>query len=353
MESLVTARDVAYRAGQEAWLMPTQALETFDIIVLSPGEFENMAVMAIGRGRWFLSTYFDSKLMKPEDWDFFAALVRWARENKASLVNAWQFGGRPENGEPYGFLFRNPGRDLYCVRNPGIEERTIELPVSAGVREPRDVVMMYPRRATIGRIEPGGPGVTLRLAPFETVFLDTVPAGETTVVAVAPPRLEAVVMAAAPQQVDSRAKSQMEETSRVRYFWEGTLKVPEIGTPELCVLLEGAPEIKSAAGRILIGGREANVRKVTSAGQFGAALDVSPDNWTWLIVPLAPGETTFQIDVSANVGAAAVSVYLRGTTPEVNAPAPEGRAVFPTFRADRRGWSQTLQPRQNFTADIR
>src|SRR6185503_5490539 len=54
MESLITARDIAYRAYRERWIMPTQALETIDIVVQSPGDFENLAVMAIGRGRWFI-----------------------------------------------------------------------------------------------------------------------------------------------------------------------------------------------------------------------------------------------------------------------------------------------------------
>jgi hypothetical protein len=142
------------------WLMPTQALETFDITVLTPGEFRNMAVMAIGRGRWFLSTYFEPTRMKPEDWDFVAGLVRWARQNQELLVNAWQIGGRPEDREAYGYMFRNPTTDVYCVRNPWIEERSIELPASAIATEAREVRIIYPRRETVGRIGPGEPSRT-------------------------------------------------------------------------------------------------------------------------------------------------------------------------------------------------
>ncbi len=350
LESLITARDVAYRAGQEAWIMPTQALETFDIIVLTPGEFQNTAVMAIGRGRWFLSTYFKADQMKPEDWDFFAALVRWARENKEHLVNAWQFGGKPENREAYGFMFRNPGRDLYCVRNPWIEERTIELPASMTATEPRDVRMIYPRRANVGRIEPGGRGPRLVLGPYETVFLETAPASEIEPdFAVAPPP-RIIVAAEAPSQLVPASTLQGEETVRVRYHWEGTVSVPPgLIDPELCILVEGSAEVAQTVGEVFLKGRPAEVQATTSVGQFGAAIDVSPENWTWLMVPLPPGDTTFEIDVTVRAPAATFSVFVRGSVAVGNAPAPEGVAVFPTHRADRKAWSQTLQSPKSFS----
>ncbi|WP_414662848.1 alpha-amylase family protein [Horticoccus sp. 23ND18S-11] len=346
-ESLITARDIAYRAGQEAWLMPTQALETFDITVLSPGEFRNMAVMAIGRGRWFLSTYFNSNLMKPEDWDFLAALVRWARQNQTSLVNAWQIGGRPEDREAYGYMFRNPGRDLYCVRNPWIEERTIELPASATATEAREVQMIYPRRAVFGRIEPGQRGLTVTLAPYETLFLESVPAGETTVVTEPPLRPEASVTAAAPRLLSGqRVAANEEELSRIHYFWDGSLLLPDVADGELCVLVEGPPDVRRSTCEIMINGRVARVRAAASDGQFGAAKDASPENWSWFIVPIAPGETAFQIDLNLWLDEATVSVFVRGTTAATSETAPETGPAFPTFRADRRAWSQTLQPRQ-------
>jgi hypothetical protein len=345
MESLITARDIAYRAGQDAWLMPTQALETFDITVLTPGEFRNMAVMAIGRGRWFLSTYFEPTLMKPEDWDFVAALVRWARQNKELLVNAWQIGGRAEDREAYGYMFRNPTTDVYCVRNPWIEERTIELPASAVATEAREVRMIYPRRQTLGRIEPGQTGLTLTLAPYETVLLTSGPVTDDVAAPVPVARLEANVVAGLPQLLPGQAFSPATgEPSRIRYYWDGVLRVPAVSDGELCVLVEGPPEVREAICEIVVGGRVMPVRKVTSAGQFAAATDASPENWTWFIVPIAPGETIFNLDLNVWSDAASVGVYLRGTVPATNDAAPASGALFPTLRPDRRAWSQTLQP---------
>ena len=307
--------------------------------------------MAIGRGRWFLSTYFKADLMKPEDWDFFAALVRWARENKAHLVNAWQFGGKPENREAYGFMFRNPGRDLYCVRNPWIEERTIELPASMTATEPRDVRMIYPRRTTVGRTEPGGRGPRITLGPYETVFLETAPASEREPDFAAAPAPRITVIGEAPHQLVPAITLQEEDTVRVRYFWEGAIAVPPgLIEPELCILVEGSPEVAQSVGEVFFKGRAAEVRTTTSVGQFGAAIDASPENWTWLMVPLPPGDTAFEIDVTVRAPAATFSVFVRGTVAAENAPAPEGVAVFPTHRPERKVWSQTLQPPKNLTA---
>ena len=354
MESLISSRDIAYRGGQSAWIMPTQALETWDIIVQTPGEFENVAAMAIGRGRWFISSYIKPELMRPEDWDFFAALIRWARANKQFLVNAWQFGGQPENREAYGFLYRNAAKDIYCVRNPWIEERSIELPASGLAAEPRDVRMIYPRRAIVGRLEPGQSSLKLAVAPYETVFLETVPAADAAPAASAHPQpIVEVVQAAAPRLLAGPVTATPTDKNGIRYYWDGALSVPDVLEGELCILVEGSPEVARAACKILLGGREAKARKSTSVGQFAAASDASPENWTWFIAPLPPGDTTFQIDLSVLMEEASIGVFVRGFTPAGNDPAPDEAAVFPTFRADRRAWSQTLQPVRPFTADTR
>lgn len=343
MEALITARDIAYRSGQEAWLMPTQALETWDIIVQTPGEFENTAVMAIGRGRWFLSSYIKPSLMKPEDWDFFAALVRWARANKQYLGNAWMIGGKPENRDAYGFMFRNAEKDVFCVRNPWIEERGIELPASIA-KEARELRMIYPRRATLARVEAGEPFPRVNLAAYETVFLETVPAGETSDVAAPVSVPQATLAANEPVLGSGDDWSGLGEAVGQRFSWSGTVSLPEVEDVELLVLIEGGAAGEYTSGQIVLGGQQVKPRRVTSAGQFGAASDASPDNWLWLIAPLPKGATRFQLDLRLPSDQMAVGVYVRGTMRAQNDAAPADATVFPVFRPDTRAWSQTLLP---------
>jgi hypothetical protein len=345
MESLISARDIAYRAGQEAWLMPTQSLETWDLIVQTPGDFENTAVMAIGRGRWFVSTYIKPELMTPQNWDFFAALIRWARYNKQFLTNAWQFGGNPANREAYGFMFRNTAKDVYCVRNPWIEERYIQLPAPANSTERRDVRMIYPRRATLARIEPGGETPRIAVAPYETIMLETVPVDESRAVRGTTPEPPSALMSGTPQWLSKSVSFASEDEREVRYTWGGTISVPALSGGEFCILVEGGPEVDRAACRISIGGRDVTPRRQGSAGQFGAATDASPENWTWFIVPVSQGDTTVQIELTVSADEASIGAFLRGFTAEDSDPAPDDESpVFPVFNPQRRAWSQTILP---------
>jgi hypothetical protein len=243
-------------------------------------------------------------------------------------------------------MFRHAAKDLYCARNPWIEEQTIELP-AATAPGPVDVRMIYPRRAPVGRQEPGERGLTLTLAPYETVVLETSPAAENAPEITVSPRPTIQVNAPAPRIHVEPAADPERELPILRYAWSGTLQLPTIPEGELCVLVEGSRTIDLATCRILIDQQPVTPRVATSVGQFAAALEPSPDNWVWFIVPLPSGSRTFQIEVAAAQLQIAVGVYARGVTASRHDPAPEEGPVFPTLRATQRPWSQTLQPLQS------
>ncbi len=128
IESMTTARDLAIFKGRDAFLMPSSALECFDIVVQCPGEFQNHAAMAIGRGHWFQSTYINPRFMDEGEWRFFADLCRWARANRNFLQDPTPLGGDPTDRKPYGYAYSSPKRGLFFVRNPWIEEASLKLP---------------------------------------------------------------------------------------------------------------------------------------------------------------------------------------------------------------------------------
>jgi hypothetical protein len=345
-EALISARDIAYRARQEEWLVRTQTLETFDIIRQSPGVFQNMAAMAVGRGRWFVSANIRPELMQPADWDFLAALVRWQRANQRFLVDARQIGGRPENREAYGYLFHHADKELYCIRNPWMEERSIRLP--ARVRAAADVRMIYPRRGLVGRVQPGEDGPTVVLGPYETMFLETAPLTDAAPAEV--PTISAEVAAEAPVVVVTDLDPELNEPGLL-YQWSGSLQVPAVLEPELCVLVAGGTDVADAVGDLWVDGRAVPWEKSGSAGQFGAAVEPSAENWTWFVARLEPGGHEFALEVQAPRKATSVGVFLRGGVPVTNDPEPAEGPVFPQFQPDRRPWSQTLQPLTAFGAE--
>lgn len=354
IESLITARDIAYRSRQEEWIMPTSALETFDIVVQTPGAFENMAVMAVGRGRWFISTYLKPSLMAPADWDFLAGLVRWERANQQFLGNARMFGGKPEDRAPYGYVFHNADKDIYCVRNPWIEERTIQLPAFVDAVDVRDLRMIYPRRTTLSRMKPGVDGPVLTLAPYETVMLETVPIGvRSRARAPQPAALPTAQLSSAtsaPRPVVPTKAQYYKEIGALHYVWDGSVDVANLAEAQLCILVEGAPPVSGAACKLTLAGRDTATARITSEGQFGAALDPSPEHWTWFTAPVAAGNSSFHLDLNVPLETASIGVYLRGMAPARNDPEPRSPAVFPVYHPDQRATSQTVLPLTVFTS---
>ncbi len=344
MESLISARDIPYRQDQERWLMSTQALETFDIVVQSPGQFENLAVMAIGRGRWFISTYLKPELMTPQNWDFLAELVRWARANKSYLGNTISFGGNPAAREPYGYLFHHPTKDIYCARNPWIETNSIPLPHCANISEARELRMIYPRREIIARLQPGDPDPSLLLGPYETVMIESVPLGEDSPPVTVPAPPDIVVENSTPLSVELMETDDDAGTSQenLQLLWSGQVTIPNLPNAELCVLVESDPMVELATCSIAVDGRAVTARAVASAGQFGAAALPSPENWKWFLVPMTAGTHQCQVFIDTPTPSAAVGVYLRGRDATASAPAPEQGAVFPVWRPTERPWSATL-----------
>ncbi len=344
MESLITARDIAYRADRDRWIMPTQALETIDIVVQSPGDFENLAVMAIGRGRWFISTYLKPELMPAKNWDFLAALVRWARANKQFLGDAQMIGGNPEEREAYGYMFHNPDKDIFCLRNPWIETREIELPACTSVREARELRMIYPRRETVARLEPGGEPRRFVLGPYETVMLETVPAPDEPSPIAASSDAKAIVSESSP----SVAVEGMNEDApaRLTLHWRGSITLPEITNAEIYILVEGEPAVNGSNAAVLMDSVLSITTTSASAGQFGAAGSPSPEHWKWFSAPIAPGTHTLEIQADVPVTSCSIGIYLRGSTATYSEEAPADSVAFPLFRPQSRGWSQTVLPLQ-------
>ncbi len=87
-ESHTNAREyMIFKSLDQVWL-PQNALQYFDIIHVDDSEgFPNHAAMAFGRGRFFISTYLNPKLMTNEDWRIYAGLLSWARKNSDILRN--------------------------------------------------------------------------------------------------------------------------------------------------------------------------------------------------------------------------------------------------------------------------
>ncbi len=178
-ESHTNAREfMVFKSLEQVWL-PQDALHYFDIIHVDECEgFPNHAAMAFGRGRFFLSTYVNPKLMNDEDWRIYAGLLRWARRSADVLRHTVVIPSRVELGEPYLYAHWLGARGVLVVRNPSNENREYVLDLSkAGA--PSELVdgvcyTQYPYRRGIAADLTGHAQVKLKLAPWELLFLEVV-----------------------------------------------------------------------------------------------------------------------------------------------------------------------------------
>jgi hypothetical protein len=182
-EAHTTSREfVIFSNLNKIWL-PQNALQAFDIVHCDDTEgFANHAAMAFGRGRFFVPTYANPKLMNEDDWRIYAGLLRWARANQEVLRNTVVLPSRVELGEPYVYAHWLGSRGILAVRNPSNESKDIRIDLKkAGA--PRQLsgavcYTQYPYRKGIATDLNGASTVALLLAPWELVFLEIVPLAE-------------------------------------------------------------------------------------------------------------------------------------------------------------------------------
>lgn len=366
VESMTTGREIAVLQGRDAFLMPSNALQCFDIIVQCPGDFQNHAVMAIGRGRWFISCYINPKFMSAEEWQFFADLIAWARHNRKFLQDPVPFGGNPAKREAYGYSFIHPERSLFCLRNPWIEETTIALPISTPPEQTpmpqADIRMLYPRRALLTRTDKNAPPPHIRLGPYETVFVEAVPSGN---------RVEEEFISKEPVvtwQPSSRPvvrrllfqddppafgpswtcpEGDVKQLLQLRV--EGNLSIDGASDSELCILSEGPPDVNLSRCTLTIDGTECLLKTSGTHGAFAATGASQEEHWLWFTTPLpkraqhVSGPHRIVVEIATPTSAATYSVFVRGSMPAPpSTPSFDPEPAFPVYRPERVPWSRVL-----------
>ena len=171
-----------FQAEDQVWL-PQNAVHYFDIVHVDSAEgFPNHAAMAFGRGRFFLSTYVNPKLMSAEDWRIYTGFLRWARANTELLRHTVVGRSRVELGEPYYYAHWLGARGMIAVRNPSNETREFALDLERAGAPPTlkggVCYTQYPYRCGLASEVAARDSIRLMLAPWEVLFLEIVPRTE-------------------------------------------------------------------------------------------------------------------------------------------------------------------------------
>ena len=71
-----------------------------------------------GRGSLHHDLYVAPDSLSDGEWATLSRALAWARRNRRVLARSRMIGGRPQAGEPYGFVSVNEGEAIVCLRNP-------------------------------------------------------------------------------------------------------------------------------------------------------------------------------------------------------------------------------------------
>jgi hypothetical protein len=156
--------------------VPVSAVVTFSVVengaraYRDEGEgleaWERHCWLLVGRGTHHHDLYVAPDSLSEGEWAALAAALRWARANQAVLARSRMVGGRPQPGEPYGFLSDAGGEAILCLRNPRAVAQPLPLAFAAGLG---GVEVAYGRQ---GAVPPAvGPASEVELKPFEVVVV--------------------------------------------------------------------------------------------------------------------------------------------------------------------------------------
>lgn len=124
-------------------LVPISRLMTHGIIKNTKGKMESKednlqdwaeyVLMHYGRGTLLKEWYISPSVMKPKDWEVLCRQDNWAKKHREALTNTVYVGGRPDEGNAYGYIGWNGEEGVLVVRNTNANRQTLVIPFDQSV----------------------------------------------------------------------------------------------------------------------------------------------------------------------------------------------------------------------------
>jgi hypothetical protein len=149
-----------------------------------PGDdFADEVRAYFGTGTDLQEMYITPWLLTPTNWDTIAESAKWARANADVLVDTHWICGDPAKLEAYGHAAWTPRLGIVVLRNPSDKPATFALDAGAAFELPASAATSYTARSPWreDRASPAltlaaGTATTIRLAPFQVLTLEAIPA---------------------------------------------------------------------------------------------------------------------------------------------------------------------------------
>ena len=142
-EAMLTYRDNAYYnfLNEREWQLPNKYFYNHDPVYgltandayhrpdikYTDDELRNHLYMLGTRGTAFWEYYYSYSMFDDDKWQINAEAAKWIEDNFDILQKSQMFGGKPENGDIYGYSCWNGKEGILSIRNPKNVEQSYEV----------------------------------------------------------------------------------------------------------------------------------------------------------------------------------------------------------------------------------
>jgi hypothetical protein len=143
-------------------------------------EWSDAVMMYFGRGVQMKELYLSPERMRDDMWKPVGLGLRWAQARSALLARTVMVGGDPRKGEPYGFTHWRGDEGVWLLRNPGLDEATMAVPIDQasgyrGAAKTLYAAVTYPYAAALARTATAGRAYEVKLPPRSVVVVEVGP----------------------------------------------------------------------------------------------------------------------------------------------------------------------------------
>lgn len=192
-QQMLTYRDNSYYefVNERQWQLPFKYFYNHDPVYgnrthegknRNPIKFEDNELreylyMLGTRGTAFWEYYYSYNMFDDDKWDINAEAANWIEDNFHILQKSKMFGGKPDNGDVYGYSCWNGNEGIVSLRNPSDVEKTYTIKYDRLIGVGEDTKDVY-GKVIIGDIERQndnklsyGDEITYTLKPKETLIM--------------------------------------------------------------------------------------------------------------------------------------------------------------------------------------
>ena len=160
-EAMLTYRDNAYYnfLKERQWQLPNKYFYNHDPVYgltandaynrpdinYTDEELRNHLYMLGTRGTAFWEYYYSYSMFDDDKWQINAEAAKWIEDNFDILQKSQMFGGKPENGDVYGFSCWNGKEGILSIRNPKNEAQSYKVTYDRLIGVGEDLGTVYGR----------------------------------------------------------------------------------------------------------------------------------------------------------------------------------------------------------------